>query len=131
MKMDFQHTVSYNRFVERKVYIPLAVFLKLRRDLRQCTGISFIDSTSIRSYHIKREKLYKIFNKFARKEKSTLGGFYGFKLHLIIYDKGVLFDFLLTPGNVDDRELLKHRGFHKRIFGKLFGDTGYISKNLF
>ena len=65
------------------------------------------------------------------KKKSALGGFYGFKLHLIIYDKGVLFDFLLTPGNVDDRELLKHRGFHKRIFGKLFGGTGYISKNLF
>ena len=39
--------------------------------------------------------------------------------------------FLLTPGNVDDRVPLKHIDFHKRIFGKLFGDRGYISKDLF
>ena len=39
--------------------------------------------------------------------------------------------FLLTPGNVDDRVPLKHMNFHKRIFGKLFGDRGYISKDLF
>ena len=39
--------------------------------------------------------------------------------------------FLLTPGNVDDRAPLKHMDFHKRIFGKLFGDRGYISKDLF
>ena len=39
--------------------------------------------------------------------------------------------FLLTPGNVDDRAPLKHMNFHKRIFGKLFGDRGYISKDLF
>ena len=38
---------------------------------------------------------------------------------------------LLTLGNVDDRALLKHIDFHKRIFGKLFGDRGYILKDLF
>ena len=39
--------------------------------------------------------------------------------------------FLLTPGNVDDRAPLKYMSFHKRIIGKLFGDRGYISKDLF
>ena len=39
--------------------------------------------------------------------------------------------FLLAPGNVDDRVPVKHMDFHKRIFGKLFGDRGYISKDLF
>ena len=132
MQKDFPHTVSYNRFVElqRKVCIPLAIFLKTK-SLGQCTGISFIDSTPIRSCHIKREKQHKTFKEFARKGKSTLGWFYGFKLHLIINDKGELLDFLLTPGNVDDRAPLKHMSFHKRIFGKLFGDRGYISKDLF
>ena len=38
---------------------------------------------------------------------------------------------LLTLDNVDDRALLKHIDFHKRIFGKLFGDREYISKDLF
>ena len=96
MQKDFPHTVSYNRFVElqRKVW-------------DKCTGISFIDSTPIRSCHIKREKQHKTFKEFARKGKSALGWFYGFKLHLIINDKGGLLDFLLTPGNVDDRAPLK------------------------
>ena len=120
MQKDFPHTASYNRFVElqRKVW-------------DKCTSISFIDSTPIRSCHIKREKQHKTFEEFAGKMKSTLGWFYGFKLHLIINDKGELLDFLLTPGNVDDRAPLKHMDFHKRIFGKLFGDRGYISKDLF
>jgi len=132
MQKDFPHTASYNRFVElqRKVCIPLTIFLKTK-SLGQCTGISFIDSTPIRSCHIKREKQHKTFKEFARKGKSTLGWFYGFKLHLIINDKGELLDFLLTPGNVDDRAPLKYMRFHKRIFGKLFGDRGYISKDLF
>ena len=50
---------------------------------------------------------------------------------MIINDKGELLDFLLTPGNVDDRAPLKYMSFHKRIFGKLFGDRGCISKDLF
>ena len=46
-------------------------------------------------------------------------------------DKGDLLDFLLTPDNVDDRASLKHMSFHKRIFGKLFGDRGYnLEKSL-
>ena len=120
MQKDFPHTASYNRFVElqRKVW-------------DKCTGISFIDSTPIRSCHIKREKQHKTFEEFAGKMKSTLGWFYGFKLHLIINDKGGLLDFLLTPGNVDDRASLKYMNSHKRIFSKLFGDREYISKDLF
>ena len=120
MQKDFPHTASYNRFVElqRKVW-------------DKCTSISFIDSTPIRSCHIKREKQHKTFEEFAGKMKSTLGWFYGFKLHLIINDKGELLDFLLTPGNVDDRAPLKYMSSHKRIFSKLFGDRGYISKDLF
>ena len=132
MQKDFPHTASYNRFVklQRKVCIHLAIFLETK-SLGQCTGISVIDSTPIRSCHIKRKRQHKTFNEFDRKVKSTLGWFYGFKLHLIINDKGGLLDFLLTPGNVDDRAPLKYMSFHKRIFGKLFGDRGYISKDLF
>ena len=38
---------------------------------------------------------------------------------------------MLTPANVDDREPLKIKKFHDKIFGKLFGDKGYISQDLF
>ena len=132
MLKDFPQTVSYNRFVElqRNVCVPLAVFVKMMC-LGRCTGISFIDSTPIRSCHIKREKQHKTFKDVAQKGQCSLGWFYGFKLHLIINDRGEILDFILTPGNVDDREPLKSMELHKRIFGKLFGDKGYIGKDLF
>lgn len=132
MQKEFPQTVSYNRFVELqpKVCVPLAIFVKMMC-LGRCTGISFIDSTPIRSCHIKREKQHKTFKDIAQKGQCSLGWFYGFKLHLIINDRGEILDFILTPGNVDDREPLKCMDLHKRIFGKLFGDKGYIRKDLF
>ena len=132
MKDKFPVTVSYNRFVElqKKVNVPMAVFVKMMC-LGKCTGISFIDSTPIRACHIKREKQHKTFKNIAQKGQCSLGWFYGFKLHLIINDKGEILDFILTTGNVDDREPLKSMDLHKWIFGKLFGDKGYIGKDLF
>ena len=132
MKGEFPQTVSYNRFVElqKKVVVKLAIFLKMFC-LGKCTGISYIDSTPIRVCHIKREKQHKVFKEFAQKGQCSLGWFYGFKLHLIINDKGEILDFIITPGNIDDRKPLSDMNLHKRIFGKLFGDKGYISKDLF
>lgn len=68
---------------------------------------------------------------WAQKGKCTMGWFYGFKLHLVINDKGEIIQWLLTPGNVDDREPLKDKEFTKKLFGKLFADRGYISQSLF
>jgi hypothetical protein len=129
---DFPHTVSYNRFVElqQKALLPMVSFLQFCC-LGKCTGISIIDSTLIRVCHIKREKSHKVFKGLATKGKSTVGWFFGFKLHLIINDKGEIIEFLITQAHVDDREPLSNIKFHKRLFGKLFGDKGYISKDLF
>ncbi len=129
---EFPKTVSYNRFVElqSRVAMPLAIFLKTCR-LGACTGISYIDSTPLRACHIKRERSNKVFKGMAAKGQCSIGWFFGFKLHLIINDKGEILDFMLTQGNVDDRDPLKNKSFHKRIFGKLFGDKGYIGSNLF
>ena len=132
MKSEFPQTVSYNRFVElqKKVVVKLAILLKMFC-LGKCTGISYIDSTPIRVCHIKREKQHKVFKGFAQKGQCSLGWFYGFKLHLIINDKGEILDFIITPGNIDDCKPLFDINLHKRIFRKLFGDKGYISKDLF
>ena len=58
-----------------------------------------------------------------------MGWFYGFKLHLIVNDQGELLAFRFTPGNTDDREPVPE--MVKDLFGKLFGDKGYISQKLF
>ena len=132
LKNEFPKTVSYNRFVElqSKATMPLAIFLKTCC-LGACTGVSYIDSTPLRACHIRRERSNKVFKGFAAKGQCSIGWFYGFKLHLVINDKGEILDFMLTQGNVDDRDPLKNKSFHKKIFGKLFGDKGYISSNLF
>ena len=57
-----------------------------------------------------------------------MGWFYGFKLHFVINDKGEIVSFSLTRGNIDDRRPLPK--LVRRLFGKLFGDRGYISKDL-
>lgn len=60
-----------------------------------------------------------------------MGWFYGFRLHLIINDKGEILSFCLTSGNVDDRNEAVMDALTKEIFGKLFADRGYISQKLF
>lgn len=131
MQAEFPQTVSYNRFVElsQGVLLPMSVFLKTCC-LGLCTGISFVDSTPIRVCNNKRIKRNKVFKGIAEVGKSTMGWFYGFKLHLVINDKGEILNFAITQANVDDREPLKSEGFLRAVFGKLFADKGYISEKL-
>jgi hypothetical protein len=132
LNKEFPDAVSYNRFVElqQKALMPMVIFLKMCC-LGKCTGVSFIDSTKLEVCHPKREKSHKVFKSIAQKGKSSMGWFFGFKLHLVINDKGEILDFLLTQANVDDREPLKNKSFHDKIFGKIIGDRGYISQELF
>lgn len=63
--------------------------------------------------------------------KTSVGWFYGFKLHLIINEKGEIISFYITKGNVDDRNEEVIFFLTKNLKGKLFGDRGYISQKLF
>lgn len=124
----FPHLLSYSRFVELMptLALPLWGFLLSKRG--KSTGICFIDSTKIVVCHNKRVSRNKVFSGKAKLGKSSMGWFFGFKLHLIINDKGEILQVHFTPGNVDDRVPLKD--ISRSIFGKLFGDKGYISKEL-
>ncbi len=131
MQREYPKTVSYNRFVElsQSVLMPMSIFLKTCC-LGLCTGISFVDSTPVRVCNNKRIKRNKVFKGIAETGKSTMGWFYGFKLHIVINDKGEILNFAITQANVDDREPLKNEDFLKAVFGKLFADKGYISEKL-
>ncbi len=132
MNNDFPKTLSYNRFVElqAKVSLMLVCFLKMCR-LGECTGISFVDSTKLCVCENKRIPAHKVFAGIAQRGKSSMGWFYGFKLHIVCNDKGELLNFVITPGNVDDREPLTSGNLLKEVMGKLFADKGYISESLF
>ncbi|MDR3047166.1 MAG: IS982 family transposase, partial [Bacteroidales bacterium] len=131
MKEEFPSLVSYNRFVElqQRVALPLVLFLKTCR-MGTCTGISFIDSTALKVCHIKRGHQNSVFEGTATKGKSTLGWFFGFKLHIIINDRGEIISFVITQGNVDDRQPLSMESFIRNVTGKLYADRGYISQKL-
>ena len=132
MRHLFPKVVSYNRFVEleKEVAIPLALFIK-KVLLGKCTGISFVDSTPLRVCRNQRIHIHKVFKGIAQRGKCSMGWFFGFKLHLICNERGELLNFMITPGDVDDRKPLEYKAFVEFIYGKLVGDKGYISKNLF
>jgi len=129
MQSYFPKLVGYSQFVrlEQSVLIPLCSYLNSRKG--RVTGISYVDSTTIKVCHNKRIYRNKVFSGLAARGKSTMGWFYGFKLHIIINEHGDLLSFCITKGNVDDRKPLKK--ITKNIIGKLFGDRGYISKKHF
>ena len=129
LRGEFPNLVSYNRFVELMpaVLMPLCVYLHTRRG--KVTGVSFIDSVTIAVCKNQRIPSHRVFRGIAHRGKNSVGWFYGFKLHLIINDTGEFLAFTLTPANIDDRKAVPQ--LSKDIFGKLFGDKGYISQELF
>lgn len=129
LKEEFPALVSYNRFVELMPQVLLPLCAYLQESFGDCTGINFVDSTALAVCHNRRIKRNKVFKHLASIGKTSMGWFFGFKLHLIINDKGELLAVHLTPGNVDDRKPLSN--LTKNLFGKLFGDKGYISQALF
>lgn len=127
----FPNVVSYNRFIElsHRCAVPFMLFIHYCCRGR-CTGISFIDSTVLRVCHNKRIKRNKVFKGMAKVGKSTVGWFFGFKLHLIINDKGEILSFYLSQGNTSDNNAKIITSMTKEIFAKVFGDKGYINKAL-
>ena len=116
--------------LEKEVLLPMTIFIK-KVLLRTCTGISFVDSTPLRVCRNQRILIHKTFEGHAERGKYSMGWSFGFKLHLIINDKGEILNFMFTPGNVDDREPLKQGKFSYNIKRKLCADKGYIGQALF
>jgi len=128
LKGEFPDLVTYERFVilMPSIFGPLCAYLKsLYGD---CTGISFIDSTTLDVCDPHRIQQHKVFEGIAERGKGSMGWFFGLKLHLVINDRGELLACQITPGNVDDRKPVPV--LCKRLFGKLIADRGYISRAL-
>jgi Transposase DDE domain len=125
---EFPALVSYSRFVELMptVLVPLVAYLHTL--MGQCTGISCIDSTPLAVCHNARIHSHRVFDGRAARGKTSVGWFFGFKLHLVVNDQGELLAFCLTPGTVNDRHPVPKLA--KRLVGKLVGDKGYLSQPL-
>lgn len=119
---------SYQRFIEwiPSTTIPLCVYLK--HCFGQCTGIGFIDATSLKVCHNRRISNHKVFDGLAARGKTSVDWFFGFKLHIVVNERGQLLNAILTPGNIDDRKPVPD--LLNGLFGKIFADRGYVSQKL-
>ena len=128
LKPLFPQLLSYSRFVRLKhrILVPLMAFFSHTKG--KCTGISYVDSTPIKVCHNRRISSHKVFKGISKRGKSSTGWFFGFKLHVIINHVGELIDIYFTSGNVNDR--LPLPTLCRNLFGKVFGDKGYLSKDL-
>ena len=120
---------SYGRFVtlQPRLFMPLC--LLLHHLSGETSGIYIADSTTLPVCHNRRINRNKTFEGLAARGRSSMGWFYGFKLHVIINDRGEIMALKITPGNIDDRVVME--AMTKGLKGKLFADKGYISKKLF
>jgi Transposase DDE domain len=136
-KKAFPKLVSYNRFIELMPWSLMGLLCFLNTCAGEMTGISFVDSTSLEVCHPKRVHSHKVFKDLAGWGKSSVGWYFGFKLHLMINDQGQILAFAITEGNVvrvacpKDLDRKPVPEMAKKMFGKLFGDRGYVSQPLF
>ena len=126
LRAAFPKLPSYNRCVELlpRCAVPLAVLFKALKG--PCDGVSIADATALAVCDNRRIARHRVFKGSAGRGKTSMGWFYGFKLHAIINSKGELIRLKLTSGNVDDRKPMPT--LCKGLFGHLFADKGYIAQ---
>jgi hypothetical protein len=128
LRRYFPEMPCYERFValQQSVLIPLLFFLCSR--LGQRTGIYYIDSTALAVCHNRRIGRHKTFAGLAARGKTSMGWFFGFKLHLVFNHLNEIVAVKLTPGNIHDGAPVEQ--LTQNLTGKLFGDKGYLGKRL-
>ena len=126
LRLEFPKLPSYNRCVELlpRCAAPFAALFELLKGT--CDGISIADATSLAVCDNKRIPRHLVFKGVAARGKTSMGWFYGFKLHAIINSQGELIRIKLTPGNVDDRKPMPD--LCQGLFGQVFADRGYIAQ---
>ena len=119
----------YDRFVSLmpRLFVPLVVLLHSLSG--EQTGVYFADSSKLAVCHNRRIDRHRVFDGLAARGKTSMGWFFGLKLHFVINHKGQIMALKITPGNTADSSVLDE--IAKYLSGKLYADKGYISRALF
>ena len=128
LRREFPRLPSYQRCVELlpRCAVPLAALFETLKG--ECDGVSIVDATALAVCDNRRIGRHRLFEGQAARGKTSMGWFFGFKLHLVVNSEGELLAVRLTPGNTDDRKPIPE--MCEGLFGLLFGDKGYLSKDL-
>jgi Transposase DDE domain len=119
----------YDRFVSLmpRLFVPLMVLLHSLSG--EQTGIYFADSTKLAVCHNRRIDRHRVFDGLAARGKTSMGWFFGLKLHFVINHKGQIMALRITPGHTADSTVLD--AITQHLGGKLYADKGYIGHELF
>lgn len=125
----FPRLPSYGRFISimNRAIFPMVLFAQIHSGKR--TGIYYIDSSCLPVCHLKRSRRHKTFNAVAEYGRTSVGWFFGLKLHIVINHNGELVAFKITNGKHHDAS--EAASVLKSLQGLAFGDKGYIGKKLF
>ena len=128
LRSAFPKAPCYARFIAltNHVWVPLTVFLLTRMGRK--TGLYDIDSTALPVCHTRRIDRHRVFAGLAGRGKTSLGWFFGFKLHLVFNHQRQIVALKLTPGTVNDTTPVPQ--LTRDLIGKLFGDKGYVGQDL-
>ena len=124
---------SYKSFVDavnnygRDALLLLCAFVQMNRNM-SWWRLKFIDATPVAVCNNKRIFDHKVCDWFAERGKSTMWWFFGFKLHMIVDECWNLLAFTISPGNVDDRKVVKK--MVRKLTWKLIADAWYVSWKL-
>lgn len=121
--------VGYSRIIQLMPRLILPLSIIIQSFFGEETGIYYIDSTKLQICHGKRTKGNKVFKNIAKIGRSSYGWFMGFKLHIIINNKGAIMAVKITKGNKSDSSVAA--SLAEGLAGSIYGDKGYISKKLF
>lgn len=92
---------------------------------------AFADSFSIETVKMARRHSVKTLKKISKLGHTSMGAFFGAKLHLVALPNGKLISAAITPGNVADNNHDLLRNLTSPVKGTLYGDKGYnVKKNL-
>ena len=128
LRRYFPGMPCYERFItlQRRAFVPLMCFMF--SCMGRKTGIYYIDSTALPVCHNRRIQRHQTFAGLVARGKTSMGWFFGFKLHLVFNHLNQIVALKVTPGNISDTEPVP--SLTKDLTGKLFGDKGYIGKKL-
>lgn len=129
LKKYFPKLPSYNRFIELIPKVILQFTLFIQHKAAKAEGIFYIDSTSLPACNLRRSKRHKTFCETAGYGKTSVGWFFGLKLHLVVNDKAEIVSFKITSGNKSDSK--EAESMLSKLKGLAFGDKGYLGKRLF
>ena len=133
LKEDKNHLFKYLPCYQRMIHLINmhqlalhALHVALMKD--QATQYLWIDSTTLPVCKNQRIQRHKSLIQIASRGRSSMGWFYGCKLHIAMNQFGEIACSALSNGHVADIKMVEQ--LVAGIEAKLYGDRGYISQEL-